>query len=82
VHGTNNNSGPAGVGYTAGDPAQTADANFQTGGADAFEANRYWSSTESYSSHAWGQYFIDGSQINASKAGAYRVRAVRRIEVI
>lgn len=81
VHGTNANSDPAGAGYTTTDPAQTSLASFQAGGADAFEAHYYWSSTESYSSYAWSQTFSNGYQYYISKTLAYRVRAVRRIKL-
>ena len=79
THGTNANSIPEGVGYTLSDPAQTAMAAFQEGGADAFEASFYWSSTELDASHAWYQTFNNGNQYRYPKDGSYRVRAVRRI---
>jgi hypothetical protein len=82
VYGTNANSDPAGAGYTTADPAQTTVSSFQLGGADAFEANYYWSSTESYSSTAWFQNFLNGNQYATNlKTNAYRVRAVRRIKL-
>ena len=42
-----------------------------------FASNDYWSSTESNSNFAWGQYFASGDQPNYSKSYALAVRAVR-----
>ena len=42
-----------------------------------FASNLYWSSTEYDSSLAWYQTFLNGSQSNANKNYASRVRAVR-----
>lgn len=83
AHGLNNNSAPAGASYGPGVPAQTAAAAFKTGGAEAFAygAEYYWSSTEYDAASAWRQYWASaapGAQLNNSKSGAYRVRAVRR----
>ena len=79
VFGTNASSVPAGTGYTLSAPSQTAQASFQEGGADAFEASLYWSSTERDASIAWSQYFNYGSQGGNYKDSSTRVRAVRRI---
>ena len=43
----------------------------------SFSANYYWSSTESVSSSAWGQYFSSGSQGGNAKSYTGNVRAVR-----
>jgi hypothetical protein len=79
THGTNANSVPEGAGYTLSNPSQTAQAAFQAGGADAFEANHYWSSTENDASYAWFQLFSSGGQGRSYKTNGYRVRAVRRV---
>ncbi|WP_404472993.1 DUF1566 domain-containing protein [Vreelandella venusta] len=79
VFGTNASSIPAGTGYTLSAPSQTAQASFQEGGADAFEASIYWSSTERDASYAWYQIFYSGLQGYTNKDNSYRVRAVRRI---
>jgi hypothetical protein len=71
-------------GYTAGNPAQTSAAAFQTGGAEAFNNSGYWSSTEgSYALVARGLSFYSGSQAGyiKAKSNSYRVRAVRRVAV-
>jgi hypothetical protein len=68
------------VNRTAGAPARTSLAAFQSGGAEAFVANDYWSSTEDASStKAWGQFFGDGNQFNPNKTDSRRIRAFRRI---
>ncbi|MDD4490442.1 MAG: DUF1566 domain-containing protein [Paludibacter sp.] len=54
---------------------KTAVGGFASG---SFESATYWSSTETYSSSAWIQYFDDGSQsISTNKVYPFRVRAVR-----
>lgn len=83
THGLNNNSTPTGAAYTAAVPAQTAATAFRTGGAEAYEFGSayYWSSSDYNASSAWGQCWYSsnpGFQGNGGKAGAYRVRAVRR----
>jgi hypothetical protein len=83
THGLNNNSDPQGVAYTAGSPAQTSVAAFQSGGSEAmtFGSNAYWSSTEYSTSLAWPQYYntsVPGRQSNPGKSGSNYVRAVRR----
>lgn len=81
--GINPNAVPArGSNYTAGTPAQTSAAAFQTGGAEAFSANGYSSSTEVSANTVWGQYFSNGVQLSdLIKDSSYRVRAVRRVAV-
>ena len=72
--------------YTAGTPAQTSAATFQTGNAEAFTTGTYyWSSTQNTSTNAITISFgvsQPGDQYAASKTiTSYRVRAVRRIAV-
>lgn len=83
THGLNKNSAPAGAEYTSGAPAQTAAAAFRTGGAEAYEFGSayYWSSSEYSASYAWSQNWgssYPSYQGGGLKAGAGRVRAVRR----
>jgi hypothetical protein len=84
THGTNNNSSPAGVAYTAGSPAQVAAGkNFRTGEAEAFEYGSayYWSASEYSATYAWCQHWTSsnpGYQTSLNKANAYRFKAVRR----
>jgi hypothetical protein len=80
--GINTNAVPSrGSNYTSGTPAQTSAAAFQTGGAEAFTAVYYWSSTEYSSSYAWFQYFNNGFQSFGNKTYSTNVRAVRRVAV-
>lgn len=80
--GTNTNAVPSrGSNYTSGTPAQTTAAAFQSGGAEAFAAGFYWSSTEFSTTNAWWQYFHDGIQGDSNKSFADYVRAVRRVAV-
>lgn len=69
--------------YTTGVPARTSATVFQTGGAEAFSAATYWSSTQRSSSAGWVNRFDDGGQFSnyVSKTTEYRVRAVRRVPV-
>jgi hypothetical protein len=67
------------VNHTAGDPAQTSLAAFQTGGAEAFSAVIHWSSTEQFSSTAWSVSFFGGAQSAVNKAFGRSVRAFRKI---
>ena len=64
---------------TAGAPARTSVAAFQSGGAEAFVAADHWSSTEASSSNAWKLFFGDGVQSNIFKADTDRVRAFRKL---
>lgn len=71
------------VNRTAGAPAQTSIAAFQTGGAEAFVAGYHWSSTESSATDAWLLDFSlgyqdDGASIFISKNGTSYVRAFRK----
>jgi hypothetical protein len=80
--GTNTNAVPSrGSNYTSGTPAQTSAAAFQSGGSEAFAADYYWSSTETFADGAGLQNFNNGYQVNGYKNGSYRVRAVRRVAV-
>ena len=64
---------------TAGAPAQTSVAAFQSGGAEAFVANTLWSSTENSSTDAWRLDFSNGEQITRLKVATNRVRAFRKV---
>ena len=64
---------------TAGAPAQTSVAAFQSGGAEAFVADYHWSSTGDSAANAWILYFNDGYQSGFSKANGTRVRAFRKL---
>jgi hypothetical protein len=80
--GINANAVPARASnYTAGTPAQTSAAAFQTGGAEAFFAGVHWSSTEISATTAGDQGFGAGTQYSSLKNGADYVRAVRRVPV-
>ncbi len=80
--GTNTNAVPSrGSNYTAGTPAQTSAADFQSTGAEDFAAAYYWSSTEYSASNAWLQFFGFGTQTNYIKNTSYRVRCVRRLAI-
>jgi hypothetical protein len=67
------------VNRTAGAPAQTSVAAFQSGGAEAFVAANHWSSTEDSSADAWRLVFNDGGQADTNKDGSLRVRAFRKL---
>ena len=63
---------------TAGAPAQTSIAAFQTGGAEAFVAADHWSSTEANSAASWELLFSNGSQFGPFKNTNAYVRAFRK----
>jgi hypothetical protein len=66
---------------SAGTPAQTSIAAFQSGGAQDFNNGRHWSSTEDDSASAWLLLFSDGTHetgFNARKDNSYLVRAFRK----
>ena len=70
-----------GSNYTAGDPAQTSVAAFQSGGAEEFNTTGFsphWSSTEINSSDAWLIAFLNGIQGGAGKSDGQYVRAFRK----
>ena len=80
--GINPNAVPARASnYTAGNPAQTSAAAFQTGGAEPFQTELYWSSTEVSATSGANQYFSTGGQVSSAKYAGRRVRAVRRVAV-
>ena len=80
--GVNANAVPARASnYTAGNPAQTSAADFQTGGAEAFLAQNYWSSTEAGTGTAHRKYFNAGQVYNANKQNFHNVRAIRRLAI-
>ena len=63
---------------TAGAPARTSIAAFQTGGAEAFVAGYHWSSTEGSATDAWVLGFSDGTQGDTTKSFDGYVRAFRK----
>lgn len=67
------------VNRTAGTPAQTSIAAFQSGGAEAFVASFHWSSTETDATNAWRPRLSDGGQFNIAKNSQGFVRAFRKI---
>jgi hypothetical protein len=67
------------VNRTAGAPAQTSIAAFQSGGAEAFVANFHWSSTENGATDGWSLVFTEGLQSRLDKDDGYFVRAFRKI---
>ncbi len=81
--GDNPSSIPPGYAYSPAAPAQTPIAAFQEGGAEAFAADWYWSSTQDAGApaYAWYQHFDDGGQDDGRKDGELRARAVRRLKV-
>lgn len=79
--GDNPSSVPAGYPYTSAIPAQCQDPLFQEGGAEAFDADWYWSSTQSSPYDAWGQNFDDGYQHGINKGSEGVVRLVRLIQL-
>jgi hypothetical protein len=69
---------------TAGAPARTTIAAFQSGGAEAFvtgatAAFGHWSSTQDTFDRAWGIIFKDGVQNNDGKTDLRCVRAFRKL---
>lgn len=80
--GANSNSVPPRGNYTFDNPAQTSNALFKAGGAEAFLAEAYWSSTENGPNTVWFQVFFTGVvQNNATKTDVIYVRAVRRVPI-
>jgi hypothetical protein len=67
------------VNRTAGAPAQTSVAAFQSGGAEAFVTYYHWSSTEYSSTGAWALGFTTGDQAVGNKGDLIRVRAFRKL---
>jgi hypothetical protein len=66
------------VNRTAGAPAQTSIAAFQSTGSEPFVAGLHWSSTEDSASNAWRLPFSDGEQGSFFKDDSVRVRAFRK----
>jgi len=78
--GDNPSSIPAGHLYTDEFPLQTTVEAFKEGGAEAFEAAWYWTSTQSSALDAHVQDFSDGYQYASLVKGDERpVRPVRRL---
>ena len=69
--------------YTPNFPQQTPTELFQAGGAEAFDLDWYWSSTQhaSYSDCAWSQNFDYGYQFITYAYLQLRARAVRRLVI-
>ena len=69
--------------YTAEVPKQTESEDFRKGGAQAFEPEWYWTSTQHAgdAGYAWVQNVGDGGQSNGRKGNYYRARAVRRLKI-
>lgn len=79
--GDNPSSLPLGYPYTETSPTQVADPAFQAEGAEAFQAETYWSSTQYSPDGAWIQNFGGGNQLVGHKGNARRAVAVRRFKV-
>ena len=75
--GDNPNSEPVGLLYSEEDPAQTAHAAFQEGGAEAFRDTWYWSSSQRSATFAFIMGFGGGLQDFTVKLYELRVRPVR-----
>jgi len=67
------------INNTAGNPAQTSIATFQSGGAEAFAAATHWSSTEFSLGNTWNLSFSAGNQDDGNKANLFPVRAFRKV---
>lgn len=81
-NGYNPSSDPTVTGYTTTSPAQTTVAAFRAGGAQAFSAQNYWSSTEYSSASGWVEEFggaFAGLQSGFTKTNGTYVRPVRRL---
>ena len=83
-HGGNANSVPVGAPYTAGNPGQTVDPAFRTGGAQEFTVPTwYWISTQyaTNTNNAWIQRFSSGYQSYTTKTTTSLVRPIRRVKI-
>lgn len=80
-NGDNPSSLPPGYPYTIHLPGQTPVELFRIGGAEAFAADWYWSSTQYSAYGAWTQTFTVGFQSGAGKYDVGRVRLVRSIKL-
>ncbi|MEP6770270.1 MAG: hypothetical protein ABI893_00625 [Polaromonas sp.] len=79
--GDNPSSVPAGYPYTDATPLQTTVSAFQDGGAECFDEEWYWSSTQYSVNGAWNQTFNYGYQDYIIKSYEARARAVRLIQL-
>jgi hypothetical protein len=70
---------PRTANYTAGSPAQTAVAAFQTGGAEAFAAAAHWASNEVTAANGRRITYNNGAISAAAKSTLNPVRAFRRV---
>lgn len=84
-NGINPNSVPVGAAYTATNPARTSIDVFKIGGAEAFDGNYYWTSTEYSDVGSLGQIFsrssFSGHQYVTYKTYSYSVRPIRLVPV-
>lgn len=69
--------------YTEEAPRQVGADEFKGDGAQAFDADWFWSSTQhaGSSAYVWIQNFVDGTQCDGCKENVYRARAVRRVPI-
>lgn len=67
--------------YSSSVPAQTSATDFQSGGAEAFDASQYWSSTQAGSMHAEYIKFSDGLNYAIYKDNNYKARAIRKVAI-
>jgi hypothetical protein len=69
--------------YTPDFPAQTLAEAFQQGGSEAFDADAYWTSTQSasYAFYAWVHYFFNGSQCTYYEDDVLSGVLVRSLEI-
>lgn len=84
IYGTNPYSIPSRTSaYTTSTPGQTTATDFQTGGSQAFDADYYWSSTQTTTTAAFVIYFLNGTQYGTAfvKSSYNSVRAVRRVPI-
>lgn len=68
--------------HTAGNPAQTGLADYQTGGSKELRINNgllYWSSTEVSASNAYAMNFITGEVVSLAKTTAGYVKLIQLI---
>jgi hypothetical protein len=79
-NGDNPSSLPPGYPYTEDLPTQTLATAFQADGAEAFETEWYWSSTQFSAASAWFQPFYYGRQCYYVKYAECLARAVRRFK--
>lgn len=81
--GDNPSSVPPGYAYSPDSPAQTAVEVFREGGAEAFESEWYWTSTQfaGGGDYAWFQLFTGGYQHGGRMSVGLRARAVRRVRI-